>query len=132
MSWDDDDIDYDDEDADERARHENEVLSPDDGLPDDFNFDNFAMREPYDRVIACLGFGFDWSPFRDDVKPQRELDAKQSIQPYEARMSQLRWIVCTLPAQIHTQETSGSRLAALYTVLGTQVKKYFVLIRNCV
>ena len=26
-------------------------------------FDNFAMREPYDRVIRCLGFKFDDSIF---------------------------------------------------------------------
>lgn len=26
-------------------------------------FDNFAMREPYDRVIRCLGFKFNGSLF---------------------------------------------------------------------
>ena len=26
-------------------------------------FDNFAMREPYDRIIRCLGFKFDTDIF---------------------------------------------------------------------
>lgn len=26
--------------------------------------DNFAMREPYDRIIRCLGFNFDSSIFK--------------------------------------------------------------------
>ncbi|XP_050391340.2 FAD-dependent oxidoreductase domain-containing protein 2 [Patella vulgata] len=29
--------------------------------------DNFAMREPYDRIIRCLGFKFDMSIFRNDT-----------------------------------------------------------------
>lgn len=27
------------------------------------DFDNFAMREPYDRIIRCLGFHFDTDIF---------------------------------------------------------------------
>ncbi|XP_052772116.1 FAD-dependent oxidoreductase domain-containing protein 2-like [Mya arenaria] len=31
-------------------------------------FDNFAMREPYDRIIRCLGFTFDNSIFNETMK----------------------------------------------------------------
>jgi len=31
--------------------------------------DNFAVREPYDRVIRCLGFKFDFSIFDNTTKP---------------------------------------------------------------
>ncbi|XP_071797153.1 FAD-dependent oxidoreductase domain-containing protein 2-like [Asterias amurensis] len=31
--------------------------------------DNFALREPYDKVIRCLGFKFDNSIFNNDSKP---------------------------------------------------------------
>ncbi|KAK7111989.1 FAD-dependent oxidoreductase domain-containing protein 2-like [Littorina saxatilis] len=36
----------------------------------DMDFDNFAMREPYDKVIRCLGFKFDLSIFGNasDIK----------------------------------------------------------------
>ena len=27
--------------------------------------DNFAMREPYDRIIRCLGFSFDGGIFNE-------------------------------------------------------------------
>jgi thioredoxin reductase len=39
-------------------------------------FDNFAMREPYDRVIACLGFQFDFSIFEDDTRPLKGVGRK--------------------------------------------------------
>jgi len=32
--------------------------------------DNFAVREPYDRVIRCLGFKFDFSIFDNTTKPK--------------------------------------------------------------
>lgn len=32
--------------------------------------DNFAVREPYDRVIRCLGFKFDFSIFDNTTKPR--------------------------------------------------------------
>ncbi|KAL5017960.1 hypothetical protein ScPMuIL_003682 [Solemya velum] len=34
----------------------------------DYLLDNFALREPYDRVIRCLGFYFDNSIFRNKTK----------------------------------------------------------------
>lgn len=35
-----------------------------------FSSDNFAMREPYDKVIRCLGFTFDDSIFQNDTVPE--------------------------------------------------------------
>ncbi|XP_022795419.1 FAD-dependent oxidoreductase domain-containing protein 2-like [Stylophora pistillata] len=32
--------------------------------------DNFAVREPYDRIIRCLGFKFDFSIFDNTTKPR--------------------------------------------------------------
>lgn len=40
------------------------------------HFDNFAMREPYDRIISCLGFQFDWSMFENDTKPLKGVGRK--------------------------------------------------------
>lgn len=31
------------------------------------DYDNFAMREPYDRIIRCLGFKFNESLFNQSV-----------------------------------------------------------------
>lgn len=36
-----------------------------------FEADNFAMREPYDTIIRCLGFTFDTSIFKNDTSVQR-------------------------------------------------------------
>lgn len=33
-----------------------------------FPLDNFALREPYDRIVRCLGFSFDTSIFNKTVK----------------------------------------------------------------
>lgn len=50
--------------------------------------DNFALRRPYDRVIACLGFEFDWSIFDNETKPWKregETDKYAAIKPnYES------------------------------------------------
>ena len=35
------------------------------GETEDELFDNFAMREPYDRIIRCLGFSFDSGIFNE-------------------------------------------------------------------
>ena len=32
-------------------------------LTEDWVFDNFAMREDYDKIIGCLGFTYDFSIF---------------------------------------------------------------------
>lgn len=36
-------------------------------MPEDQMFDNFAMREPYDKIITCLGFMFDHSVFNQSM-----------------------------------------------------------------
>ncbi|XP_022095421.1 FAD-dependent oxidoreductase domain-containing protein 2-like [Acanthaster planci] len=33
--------------------------------------DNFALREPYDKIIRCMGFKYDNNIFNDDTKPHR-------------------------------------------------------------
>lgn len=40
----------------------NDTMNPPTILPKD-DLDNFAAREPYDRVIRCLGWKFDFSVF---------------------------------------------------------------------
>ena len=44
-----------------------EEVSPDGqpSVPEDEMFDNVAMREPYDRIIRCLGFQFDNGIFNE-------------------------------------------------------------------
>lgn len=39
------------------------------GIPNENMPDNFAVREPYDRIILCLGFKFDFSIFDNSTKP---------------------------------------------------------------
>ena len=34
-------------------------------LTDDFDFDNFALRDEYDEIISCLGFKYDFSVFNE-------------------------------------------------------------------
>ncbi|KAL4240447.1 FAD-dependent oxidoreductase domain-containing protein 2 [Mactra antiquata] len=46
----------------------NEQGSNNDDERSEDDFDNFAMREPYDRIIRCLGFEFDSSIFNVSVK----------------------------------------------------------------
>ena len=36
-----------------------ELVDVAEGITDSLVFDNFAMREPYDKVVQCLGFQFD-------------------------------------------------------------------------
>lgn len=47
------------------------VVTPDQPVSDNGNApDNFAVREPYDRIIRCLGFKFDFSVFDNSTKPR--------------------------------------------------------------
>lgn len=47
------------------------VAADEDAPSDDLLFqDNFAMREPYDKIIRCLGFTFDDSVFHNESIPQ--------------------------------------------------------------
>ena len=67
-----------DEDTDEDEDNEavsDVALTNTDDEPEP-QFDNFAMREPYDRVISCLGFQFDWSIFENDTKPVKGIGRK--------------------------------------------------------
>lgn len=52
------------------------------------DFDNFAMREPYDRIIRCLGFKFDEEIFNQSMKfthPRGRTSKFLSIHPnYES------------------------------------------------
>lgn len=42
------------------------MIKPGNGADDEYalDVDNFALREPYDKVIRCLGFTFDTSIFQ--------------------------------------------------------------------
>ncbi|KAM6966595.1 FAD-dependent oxidoreductase domain-containing protein 2 isoform 2-T2 [Tautogolabrus adspersus] len=41
-----------------------------------FHYDNFSMRKPYDRVIRCLGFRFNFSVFDGSACPPNSDNAK--------------------------------------------------------
>lgn len=41
-----------------------------------FHIDNFSMRKPYDRVIRCLGFKFNFSIFDSSACPPRSKNAR--------------------------------------------------------
>ncbi|XP_031575280.1 FAD-dependent oxidoreductase domain-containing protein 2-like [Actinia tenebrosa] len=43
--------------------------------------DNFAIREPYDRIIRCIGFKFDFSIFNNQTKPGPCTDKKSKKYP---------------------------------------------------
>ncbi|KAK3091462.1 hypothetical protein FSP39_019980 [Pinctada imbricata] len=45
------------------------LFKEDDADPAD-SLDNFALRDPYDKIIRCLGFKFDKSIFKNDTKLQ--------------------------------------------------------------
>ncbi|XP_032442656.1 FAD-dependent oxidoreductase domain-containing protein 2 isoform X1 [Xiphophorus hellerii] len=47
---------------------------PRDELPD--HIDNFSLRKPYDRVIRCLGFRFNFSIFDSSARPPPSENAK--------------------------------------------------------
>ena len=50
----------------QRTKDNKIVIRPEDGGSEEeaLNVDNFALREPYDKVIRCLGFTFDTSIFQ--------------------------------------------------------------------
>ncbi|XP_068575245.1 FAD-dependent oxidoreductase domain-containing protein 2 isoform X2 [Cebidichthys violaceus] len=41
-----------------------------------YHIDNFSMRKPYDRVISCLGFRFNFSIFDSSARPMNSDNAK--------------------------------------------------------
>ncbi|KAJ7382594.1 FAD-dependent oxidoreductase domain-containing protein 2 [Desmophyllum pertusum] len=49
--------------------------------------DNFAVREPYDRIIRCLGFKFDFSIFDNTTKPRPSKGKTfQKIPSYQTKL----------------------------------------------
>ncbi|XP_041473338.1 FAD-dependent oxidoreductase domain-containing protein 2-like [Lytechinus variegatus] len=46
------------------------------------SIDNFALREPYDKVIRCLGFTFDFSIFHNSTTPQEGTKKRTKKYPY--------------------------------------------------
>nr|XP_040046461.1 FAD-dependent oxidoreductase domain-containing protein 2 [Gasterosteus aculeatus aculeatus]XP_040046462.1 FAD-dependent oxidoreductase domain-containing protein 2 [Gasterosteus aculeatus aculeatus] len=42
----------------------------------EYQLDNFSMRKPYDRVISCLGFRFNFSIFQSSARPLNSDNAK--------------------------------------------------------
>lgn len=78
-------------------------------LQDDM--DNFAAREPYDRVIRCLGWKFDFSIFDKSVrlKPSSGLKSKYPLlKPnYEAKHSPGLYVVGTASHSIDFRKSAG-------------------------
>ncbi|KAM4021437.1 FAD-dependent oxidoreductase domain-containing protein 2 isoform 2-T2 [Anomaloglossus baeobatrachus] len=78
-------------------------------LPNDL--DNFAAREPYDRVIRCLGWKFDFSIFDKSVKLKSSSVLKKKypiLKPnYEAKHSLGLFVVGTASHGIDFRKSAG-------------------------
>ncbi|XP_053577353.1 FAD-dependent oxidoreductase domain-containing protein 2 isoform X2 [Bombina bombina] len=79
-------------------------------LPQD-DLDNFAAREPYDRVIRCLGWSFDFSIFDRSVKlkPATKQNRKYPwlTASYEARYTRGLFVVGTASHAIDFRQSAG-------------------------
>ncbi|XP_075038819.1 FAD-dependent oxidoreductase domain-containing protein 2 isoform X1 [Mixophyes fleayi] len=88
----------------------NHITKPDTILPHD-ELDNFAAREPYDRVIRCLGWKFDFSIFDKSVrlKPASGLKGKYPLLKanYEAKYTQGLFVVGTASHSIDFRKSAG-------------------------
>ncbi|XP_073429117.1 FAD-dependent oxidoreductase domain-containing protein 2 isoform X9 [Dendrobates tinctorius] len=88
----------------------NHTMIPDSMLLQN-NLDNFAAREPYDRVIRCLGWKFDFSIFDRSIKLKSSsgLEKKYPIlKPnYEAKHSQGLFVVGTASHGIDFRKSAG-------------------------
>ncbi|XP_072167909.1 FAD-dependent oxidoreductase domain-containing protein 2-like [Diadema setosum] len=51
-------------------------------LDNPLEVDNFALRDPYDKVIRCLGFTFDFSIFKNTSKPEQGQTKKTKKFPH--------------------------------------------------
>ncbi|XP_069593258.1 FAD-dependent oxidoreductase domain-containing protein 2 isoform X2 [Ranitomeya imitator] len=75
------------------------------------NLDNFAAREPYDRVIRCLGWKFDFSIFDRSIKLKSSSGIKKKypiLKPnYEAKHSQGLFVVGTASHGIDFRKSAG-------------------------
>ncbi|XP_075689623.1 FAD-dependent oxidoreductase domain-containing protein 2 isoform X2 [Rhinoderma darwinii] len=88
-------------------------------LQDDL--DNFAAREPYDRVIRCLGWKFDFSIFDKSVrlKPYSGLKRKYPLlnPNYEAKHNRGLFVVGTASHGIDFRKSAGGFIHGFrYTV----------------
>lgn len=87
----------------------NATMKPSMLLQDDM--DNFAAREPYDRVIRCLGWKFDFSIFDKSVrlKPSSGLKSKYPLLKanYEAKHSAGLYVVGTASHGIDFRKSAG-------------------------
>ncbi|XP_053325035.1 FAD-dependent oxidoreductase domain-containing protein 2 [Spea bombifrons] len=79
-------------------------------LPAD-DLDNFAAREPYDRVIRCLGWKFNFSIFDSSVglKPASGLKGKYPLlkSNYEAKHTRGLYVVGTASHGIDFRKSAG-------------------------
>ncbi|XP_072276265.1 FAD-dependent oxidoreductase domain-containing protein 2 [Pyxicephalus adspersus] len=77
-------------------------------LPKDY-LDNFAARDPYDRVIRCLGWKFDFSIFDKSVRLKSDLKKKYPLlnMNYEARHTQGLFVVGTASHSIDFRKSAG-------------------------
>uniref|UniRef100_A0A8C5QSG7 FAD dependent oxidoreductase domain containing 2 n=1 Tax=Leptobrachium leishanense TaxID=445787 RepID=A0A8C5QSG7_9ANUR len=78
-------------------------------IPKD-DLDNFAAREPYDRVIRCLGWKFDFSIFDSSVKLKPYTPGKKHplLKPnYEAKHTQGLFVVGTASHGIDFRKSAG-------------------------
>ncbi|KAG8436422.1 hypothetical protein GDO86_007501 [Hymenochirus boettgeri] len=79
-------------------------------LPQD-DLDNFAARDPYDRVIRCLGWKFDFSIFNSSVK-LKPASGHLSKYPllkanYESKYTQGLFVVGTASHSIDFRKSAG-------------------------
>ncbi|KAM4650535.1 FAD-dependent oxidoreductase domain-containing protein 2 [Discoglossus pictus] len=79
-------------------------------LPQD-DLDNFAAREPYDRVIRCLGWKFDFSIFDRSVRLKSASGQKRKyplLKPsYEAKYTPGLFVVGTASHAIDFRKSAG-------------------------
>ncbi|XP_069823501.1 FAD-dependent oxidoreductase domain-containing protein 2 [Dendropsophus ebraccatus] len=94
----------------DRNRASNDTMKSASVLVQD-DMDNFAAREPYDRVIRCLGWNFDFSIYDKSVRlsPSSGLKRKYPfLKPnYEAKHSQGLFVVGTASHSIDFRKSAG-------------------------
>ncbi|XP_063283675.1 FAD-dependent oxidoreductase domain-containing protein 2 [Pelobates fuscus] len=81
-----------------------------DKLPKD-DLDNFAAREPYDRVIRCLGWKFDFSIFDSSVRLKQARGGKRKYPllkaNYESKHTRGLFVVGTASHGIDFRKSAG-------------------------
>ncbi|XP_040215628.1 FAD-dependent oxidoreductase domain-containing protein 2 isoform X1 [Rana temporaria] len=88
----------------------NDTMNPPTVLPKD-DLDNFAAREPYDRVIRCLGWRFDFSIFDRSIRLKSGFGLKKKYPllnvNYEARHTNGLFVVGTASHGIDFRKSAG-------------------------